>query len=53
MKKCVVFACPNKGVQLYRIDPGTEVWLCDDCINRAERLVQEDVQKQKELVRAS
>ena len=53
MKKCGVFACPNKGVRLYLIDPGTNVWLCEDCINKAERLVQEEIQKQKELVHAS
>ncbi|PKB72557.1 MAG: hypothetical protein BZY75_06270 [SAR202 cluster bacterium Io17-Chloro-G7] len=59
MKKCGVFACPSQGARLYPIDLGTNVWLCEDCINEAERLVRKEAQqvrkeaqKQKELVRA-
>ena len=50
MMKCGVFACPNKGTQYYLIDPGTNVWLCEECINQAEELVQQEMEKQKELV---
>ena len=52
MKKCGVFACPNRGVRLYLIDPGTNVWLCDDCINQAELLVQEEKEREGELAHA-
>lgn len=52
MRKCVVFACPNKGVRLYLIDPGTKVWLCEECIGQAEFLVQKEAKKQTELVHA-
>lgn len=49
MKKCGVFACPNKGIRFYLIDLETEVWLCEECIDQAERVVQQEVEKQKEL----
>ena len=52
MKKCAVFACPNRGVRLYLIDPGTEVWLCKECIDHAEQMVQSEAEKDPELVLA-
>ena len=39
MSKCKVFACPNIGVRLYLMDSETKIWLCMDCIDRAEYLV--------------
>ena len=53
MKKCKVFACPNNGIQYYSIDPGIDVWLCEDCVNRAEQLVQQEIEKQGNLVQVS
>ena len=50
MRKCAVFACPNRGVRLYLIDPETNVWLCDECLNQAEQLVKKEAEAQRELV---
>ena len=50
MTKCRVYACPNKGTQYYLIDPVTRIWLCEDCINQAEQLVQQEIEKRRELV---
>ncbi len=39
MKKCAVYACPKEGVRFYMIDKSTRVWLCEDCVARAEKAV--------------
>ena len=36
MRKCETFGCPNKGATMYRLGPGTIVWLCTLCIDVAE-----------------
>ena len=50
MKKCEVFACPNKSDRIYQIAPGSTVWLCDQCIKEMEA----DIEKEagKEIVSA-
>ena len=53
MKKCGVYACPNRGARYYLIDPGTRVWLCEDCINQAEQAVKLETEKQRELAAVS
>lgn len=46
MNKCAVFACPNRCSRLYRFDLETIVWLCEQCVNKAEQLVKmEDDEK--------
>ena len=52
MRKCAVFACPNRGVQWYLIDLETNVWLCEHCVNQAEQLVKKEAEAQRELVSA-
>ena len=52
MSKCRVFACPNRGVRLYLMDSETKVWLCEECITRAEYLVQKEGHKPAMLVPA-
>ena len=49
MRNFRVFACPNIGVRLYLIVPGTEIWLCQECIDQAEQMVQQNAQNRKEL----
>lgn len=31
IKKCEMFGCLNKGLRLFQIAPGTNVWLCYEC----------------------
>ncbi len=46
MKKCGVYACPNEGVRFYMIDIATRVWLCEECVARAEKAVNLDREKE-------
>ena len=46
MKKCGVYACPNEGVWFYMIDTATKVWLCEDCVARAEKAVSLDRERE-------
>ena len=48
MKKCAVYACPKEGVRFYLIDLATRVWLCADCVARAEQAVNLD--RERDLV---
>jgi len=41
MKKCETFGCSNQGKQMYQIAPGTNVWLCQRCIDEAKKQDQE------------
>lgn len=50
MKKCEIFACPNRGVQLYQMGPGTNVWLCQRCIHAMEKQVEREAQRELEKV---
>ena len=36
MKKCETFGCSNEATQMPQIAPGTNVWLCVKCIERAK-----------------
>jgi len=36
MKHCNVMGCPNVAVRMYQIAPGTNVWLCQKCIDVAD-----------------
>ena len=31
-KKCESFGCTTAGVRMFQLAPGTNVWLCDKCI---------------------
>ena len=35
-KKCEVFGCLNPADKMYQLGPGTNVWMCQDCIDAAE-----------------
>lgn len=35
-KKCETFGCPNIGLQMYQVAPGTNLWLCGRCIQQLE-----------------
>jgi len=39
MRKCETFGCPNQGATMYRLGPGTIVWLCTLCIDVNRRNV--------------
>ena len=43
MKKCETFACPNLGTQMYQLAPGTNVWLCDDCVKQLKRELEKEI----------
>ncbi|MFQ6026571.1 MAG: hypothetical protein ACE5Q6_03535 [Dehalococcoidia bacterium] len=32
MKKCETFGCVHQGIQMCQIAPGTNVWLCKQCL---------------------
>ena len=36
MKKCETFGCSKPGVQMLMIAPGTNVWLCAQCVEQNE-----------------
>jgi len=38
IRKCEVFACSNPGARMYQIAPATNVLLCEECIQEADRL---------------
>jgi len=46
MKKCEVFACPNESDQMYKMAPGSIVWLCDECIKEMEFEVEKEADKE-------
>ncbi len=50
MKKCGVYACSNEGIRFYMIDTTTRVWLCEDCVARAEKEVTLDREKELDAV---
>ncbi len=37
IRKCETFGCPNIGLQMYQVAPGTNVWLCVRCIQELEK----------------
>ena len=53
MKKCEVFACPNRASQLYQMAPGTSAWLCQECINSMERLLEQETASAVVMARAA
>ena len=32
MRKCEMFGCPKVGDKMHQIAPGTNVWLCRQCM---------------------
>ena len=53
MKKCEVFACPNRASQMYQMAPGTSAWLCQGCINSMERLVEQETASAAVMAKAA
>lgn len=51
MKKCCVFACPNRGARWYLLDPATNVWLCEVCIALAQQEVAREKEKAYQLTK--
>ena len=37
MKKCEIFGCKRAGMQMRQIAPGTNVWLCAECIEEMKQ----------------
>ena len=44
MKKCGIYACPNRCSRMYQMSPVDNIWLCDECIDEMEDLVQQEIQ---------
>ena len=49
MKKCETFGCPNPGVQMLMIAPGTNVWLCAKCVEMNEEETNEQVTAERDI----
>ena len=37
-KKCDTFGCLNQGVRYFALAPGTNVWLCAECVQVQENI---------------